>query len=343
MSPWWLLPVVASVSVSLTALARYYALAWEVLDIPTDRSSHHTPTPRGGGVGIALAFWFGCAVLLWRGHLDAGVAAAFAGAIAVAAVGLADDFSHVAPPWRLLVHASAAAWALAWLGGLPPLTVFGAVVNLGWLGHVLALIYLVWLINLYNFMDGIDGIASVEATTVGLGAVLLHGLLPSADGDGMLPAVLAFAAAGFLWWNWPPARIFMGDVGSGFLGLTLGTMSIQSGWQAPELFWSWLILLGVFVVDSTVTLLRRLCAGSRLFEPHRTHAYQHIARRAPGHRRIVVMVAAINLVWLLPVATAVAIAWIDGFAGVVVAYAPLVWVAFKFNAGEAGGRVAGLV
>jgi len=207
------------------------------------------------------------------------------------------------------------------------------VVDLGWFGHLLAAIYLVWLLNLYNFMDGIDGIASVEAICVCIGGALLYAWL--GDIQGALVTVLSLAAAvlGFLIWNFPPARIFMGDAGSGFLGITLGVLSLQAAAVSPELLWAWLILLGVFIVDATYTLLRRLLRGDRVYEAHRSHAYQYASRHYGRHLPVTLAVTAINLLWLLPIALWVSFGGVDGTIGLLIAYLPLVFLAVRFNAG----------
>jgi len=182
-------------------------------------------------------------------------------------------------------------------------------------------------------MDGIDGIASVEAISVCLGGYLLY-MLTGQFALATLPLVLGVSVAGFLCWNFPPARIFMGDAGSGFLGIALGTLSLQAGWVAPELFWSWLILLGVFVCDATFTLIRRLMRGDKVYEAHRSHAYQYASRQFGRHLPVTVAVGAINLFWLLPVALLVGTQRLDGLLGVLIAYLPLVALAAKFHAGE---------
>lgn len=339
MTPWLLLPVVAGLSLVLTGALRRYALARNLMDIPNARSSHSAPTPRGGGVAIVASFllavpWLAVAGLVsW--HLVWALLGAGAG---VALLGFVDDHGHIAARWRLLGHFCAAGWALFWLGGLPAVMVLGHAVDLGWAGHGLAAVYLVWLLNLYNFMDGIDGIAGVEALCVCLGAAALY-VLPGLAGGGQagaiwLPLLLAFSVAGFLVWNFPPARVFMGDAGSGFLGITLGTLSLQAAWVAPQLLWGWLILLGVFIVDATLTLLRRLLRGDKIHQAHRNHAYQHAARRFGRHLPVTLTVAAINLGWLLPIALAVASGHVDGVVGLSVAYAPLLALAVRFRAGQ---------
>ncbi|MEG0242043.1 MAG: glycosyl transferase, partial [Pseudomonas sp.] len=243
------------------------------------------------------------------------------------------DHGHIAARWRLLGHFVAAAWILGWLGGLPALQVFGWTLDLGWLGAVLAAVYLVWLLNLYNFMDGIDGIASIEAITVCLGASLLYWLngQPSLM---TLPLLLAAAVAGFLFWNFPPAKIFMGDAGSGFLGIVLGGLSLQAAWMSSQLFWCWLILLGVFIVDASYTLIRRLLRGDKVYEAHRSHAYQYASRRQGRHLPVTLAVAALNVCWLLPVALSVLLLDVDGVLGLVIAYVPLVLIGAYYRAGS---------
>jgi len=250
----------------------------------------------------------------------------------VALLGFADDHGHIAARWRLLGHFCAAIWALYWLNGLPALEVFGLSFDLGWTGYALLAVYLVWLLNLYNFMDGIDGIASVEAISCCLGGVLLLWLTGHAE--SALPlAILAAAVGGFLLWNFPPARIFMGDAGSGFLGMLLGIFSIQAAIIDPVLFWAWLILLGVFIVDATFTLLRRFWRGQRVYEAHRSHAYQHATQQIGRHLPVTVVVALINMFWLLPLALLVGLDYLDGLAGVAIAYLPLIILARYFGAG----------
>ena len=329
----FLLSVVGA-SVFLTWILRYYAISRNVIDIPGARSSHSIPTPRGGGVAIVLSFLLALPVLAFTGSLPWSATWAMLGTgTGIAVLGFLDDHGHIAARWRLLGHFAASVWALYWLGGLPTITLFGLSLELGWVGHILAVFYLVWMLNLYNFMDGIDGIASVEAICACLGACLLY-WLAGFDSLIIMPLVLAMAVAGFLYWNFPPARIFMGDAGSGFLGIILGLLSLQAAWASPKLLWVWLILLGVFIVDATVTLMRRLLRGDKVYEAHRSHAYQFASRQYGRHLPVTLAVAAINLFWLLPVAACVVLWGLDGALGLVLAYVPLVILAVKFHAGE---------
>jgi len=199
-------------------------------------------------------------------------------------------------------------------------------------GTALAAVYLVWMLNLYNFMDGIDGLASAEAICVCMGSCLVYGLTGHIE-LMWVAFILSAAVGGFLCWNFPPARIFMGDAGSGFLGLVLGVMRLAANWIAAELLWSWLILLGVFVVDATWTLIRRMLNGDKVYEAHRSHAYQYASRHYGSHKKVVVAVVCINILWLLPVAIAVGKGSIPGVLGTVIAYLPLILIAYVFRAG----------
>ena len=330
----WIFFVIAGcISLLLTSALRRYALSKSLIDVPNARSSHTVPTPRGGGVAIVLSFLLLVPLLSIFSLLPWASAWGLIGAGAgVAVLGFLDDHGHIAARWRLLGHFSAAVWALFWLGGIPPLTIIGVVFDMGWIGVVLSLFYLVWMLNLYNFMDGIDGLASVEAIAVCLSVSLIYALMGFSS-LAWAPLLLSFTVAGFLYWNFPPAKIFMGDAGSGFLGVTLGILSLQAAWASPALLWVWVILMGVFVVDATFTLVRRLVRGDKVYEAHRSHAYQYASRQFGRHLPVTLTVGFVNVVWLLPVALCVALLGLDGFVGVIIAYIPLVMLAWKFQAG----------
>lgn len=334
MTLWFLLPLAVFATFLLTWLLRRYALAKSLMDIPNARSSHSVPTPRGGGVAIVVTFLALLPLLGWVGWLGwPSVIGLFGGGVWVAVVGFLDDHGHIAARWRLLAHFIGAGWLLAWLPALPQLALAGYNLDLGLVGYGLAALMLVWLLNLYNFMDGIDGIASIEAITVCVGGALLYALI----GIPMLaaaPLLLAACVGGFLVWNFPPARIFMGDAGSGFLGLILGGLTLQAAWVTPQLLWGWLILLGVFIVDATFTLLRRLLRGDKVYEAHRSHAYQYASRQYGAHLPVTLAVLAINVLWLLPWACIVALGYVDGFLALLISWLPLVLLAVRFNAGQ---------
>ena len=324
----------------LTGWLRRYALAASLIDIPNARSSHKLPTPRGGGLSIVIVFLLGLLALFAFDLVETSVLWALLGAGAlVALTGFLDDHGHIAAGWRLLVHFSAAAWGLYCLGGLPPLILpvpglSMMALDLGWIGQILAALYLVWLLNLYNFMDGIDGIASIEAITVSLGAALLYAMQTGANTLWVTPVLLSMTVVGFLVWNFPPAKIFMGDAGSGFLGIVLGLLSIQAAWVNPLFLWSWLILLAVFITDATWTLFRRLLRGDKVYQAHCSHAYQYAARFYGSHKKVSLAVAIINFVWLLPLALGVALNQLNAGFALILAYLPLVVLVIIFRAGQ---------
>jgi len=292
--PWLLLGAVA-LSGSLTPLVLRYAVRRALLDVPTPRSSHTRPTPRGGGLAIAAAIvvtvCLGCLAGLIPGR---ACTALVGGAVAVALVGWLDDLAHVPAPVRAMVHFGAAVWAVAWLGGMPVLAVGAGAVRLGWPGAALAVVGVVWLVNLYNFMDGIDGLAAAEALIVGATASVLL-MLRGDGGLALVAGLVGSASAGFLFWNWAPARIFMGDVGSGMLGFAFGVLAVageRSG-SLPAL--AWVTLLAVFVVDATVTLVRRVARGERWYLAHRSHAYQRLVQSGWSHAQVVAGASAVNI------------------------------------------------
>lgn len=317
-----------------TGVLRWIALRDGVLDVPNERSSHTVPTPRAGGVAIVVAVSVG-ALALWGQRLvvPARVEAIAGAGVVLAVIGFIDDHRPVLARWRLLTHFIAAWWVIHAFGGVPPIYAFGHQLPLGGAAIWLAVITIAWLLNLYNFMDGIDGIAGVEAVTVCIGAVLLTTVVPEYASEWRLPLVVACAAAGFLVWNLPPAKVFMGDAGSCFLGLALGALGVMSGFHAPQLIWSWLILLGVFIVDATVTLLQRIRLGESISTAHRSHAYQHATKRIGRHGPVTATVGAINLLWLTPIALLVGTGRIDGAVGLLIAYLPLLIVAIRLKAG----------
>ncbi|WP_095078294.1 glycosyltransferase family 4 protein [Pseudomonas sp. Irchel s3h17] len=333
MTFWWVLLAVFVASWFLTLLLRRYAIVKSLIDVPNARSSHSVPTPRGGGVAIVVSFLCVLPVLTALDFMSLSDRyALFGGGLLVAILGFADDHGHIAARWRLLGHFIAGAWALFWLGGLAPLSLFGSTIDLGWFGNILALVYLVWMLNLYNFMDGIDGLASAEAICACIGVVLVSWIVgyPSMV---WVPLMLAAAVAGFGYWNFPPAKIFMGDAGSGFLGFVLAVLSLSAAWIAPEMLYVWLIMLGAFIVDATWTLFRRLIRGDAVSQAHRSHAYQYASRLFKSHKKVTMAVVAINFLWLWPLALLVGLQLLQPWVGVFLAYIPLLCTACFFKAG----------
>lgn len=300
-----LVAVTALLSGVLVGFVRSYAVHNDVLDHPNARSSHTTPTPRGGGLGVLVAalLALGAGVALHRIQTRHAIALA-PGMLALGIVGWLDDHASLSPRVRLGVHLLAAASALAILGGVPDVQLGATSLHVGMLGTALAAIGIVWSINLFNFMDGIDGIAASQALLVfGIG-----GLLFLTRGDTSLATTalcFAGASAGFLYWNWPPARIFMGDVASGALGFMIAVLAVAGEHDRSVPIVPMLILGGAFAGDATVTLLRRIRAGAPPADAHRDHAYQRLARAWGAHRPVTLATAALTL--LLGVLAALAV------------------------------------
>ncbi|OVZ92066.1 glycosyl transferase [Yersinia frederiksenii] len=324
------------VSVMLTYLLRVYALKNNIIDTPNSRSSHVIPTPRGGGVAIVVSFLIGIMLFYFQGYLALlpAVGLIISGGV-IALVGFWDDHGHIAARWRLLAHFSAAAFLLFCLGGFPALTISGYTIDLGLFGSVFGLLFLVWMLNLYNFMDGIDGLASAEAVIVCIGAIVIYLISGNhIELDSYLILwLLASTVLGFLLWNFPPAKIFMGDAGSGFLGLIIGSLAISAGWIETKFFFCWLILLGLFIVDATWTLVRRVLGGFKVYEAHRSHGYQIASRKFKRHLPVTLLAIAINVAWLFPIALLVGLNIVNPIIALIISYIPLLYVDYKLNAG----------
>lgn len=294
--------IVFAISCLLTLVLRRRALSKGMLDVPNSRSSHSVPTPRGGGLAIVVAAELAAAYLWVRGQITPGLfAVLFLGGGAVAAIGYADDARGLKARTRFIVHLLAATGAVVLLGGAAlgtaVLPAFPAAVGL-----LVLVLAACWSVNLFNFMDGIDGIAASEFVFVCLAAAGLMVISRGFDGTASLLVLLAAATAGFLVWNWAPAKIFMGDVGSGFLGYLIAVLALYCSSIEGLSIWTWMILYSIFVADSTVTLMRRMVNGARWYEAHRSHAYQHLSRRWNSHSRVCWAMGAVNVLLVAPLA-----------------------------------------
>jgi Fuc2NAc and GlcNAc transferase len=319
----------------LTGAVRRHALRNAMLDIPNSRSSHATPIARGGGLAIVLVY-LAALLLLWLfGMLEAAAIAAFGGGgVLVAVVGYMDDRKALPASVRFAVHVLGAGWVVAYLGGFADAWLRSFGLHGVAVGSVLAVFSIAWMTNLFNFMDGIDGIAASEAIFVACAGAFLGWRHGAEVGVIMAMLALAGASAGFLVWNWPPARIFMGDVGSGFLGFTLAALGIAASAQGALPIEVCVILGGVFVVDATVTLLRRVLRGDRWYEAHRAHAYQRLARRWNAHLPVTAAVIAVDIIWLFPWAWAAAEHRDHAPLLTVAALAPLIVAALACGSGR---------
>jgi len=286
----------------LTYWVRIYALKNQVLDVPNQRSSHTIPTPRGGGLAIVISSQLGFYFCYLFGYLalDEYLGLLVAG-LTIAAISFIDDHRHIHPLLRLVTHSVAVAFCLYILRELPIINLGGLVITINWLLGCFLFVSLVWLINLYNFMDGTDGIAGVQAVLIAIGAIIVL----IAIGDYELVVfwgVLLVTVGGFLLMNLPPAKIFMGDIGSCYLGLVIGVLGLITTLNTGVSLWVWPILLGFFVVDATTTLIMRVFRGQKWYVAHRSHAYQILTVRYSNHKAVLKKLILINIIWLYPLA-----------------------------------------
>ena len=285
--PGWMLLFTAMAAIG-TWLARRYALQASLLDQPGERRSHVVATPRGGGIAIVLTVLVAVVALAWRDPSQRVLLAAFGvGFAAIAAVGWVDDHRPLSARLRLVVHVGA-----AFLFS----TTLGAVTGHGWWA-ALGFVLIVGLTNVWNFMDGIDGLATTQAVLLACALMLV-----AVGAWGGLSAALLAGCVGFLPFNWPRARIFLGDVGSGSIGFAIGALVLVASMRwlpsHPAGAALWLLPLSAFLVDTGLTLARRIARGERWWTAHVQHAYQGWARRI-GHPRVTAIYAAWTLVALI--------------------------------------------
>ncbi|HLP07196.1 MAG TPA: glycosyltransferase family 4 protein [Opitutaceae bacterium] len=273
-----------------------------LLDRPNERSSHTRVTPRGGGIGfvIAIALAIGVFALVggdpatsatWPKIVATQLFAVLAAALFIAAISLRDDFKSLGAGLRFACHFAAAGVAVGTLGAFRGLDLpfVGTWMLPGGLAIALTVVWIVGLTNVYNFMDGIDGIAGVQGVTAGLGWVIA-GLAFGAPATAFLGVVLAAGCAGFLVHNWSPAKIFMGDVGSAFLGFLFAVVPLVAVREVPEVAGVWPLFAGLvvwpFVGDGFLTFMRRLKKREKVWEAHRSHLYQRLTRTGWSHAQV---------------------------------------------------------
>lgn len=259
-----------------------------VLDHPNDRSLHDRPVPRGGGVAVLVALLI-CGAAVALAYPIRGLAGIVSGVMIVAAASLADDRHTVPPLYRLAAHVAAAIFVV--YSGfflekfeLPALSWDWSHLT----GAAFSVLYVVWMINLYNFMDGMDGFAGGMAV-IGFGSFSILGAVAGHEAFLAINLVIAAAAAGFLVFNFPPARIFMGDVGSSVLGMLAAVFSLWGVRDGIFPFWVAILVFSPFIVDASVTLIRRLFSGEIIWKPHKSHYYQKLVQAGWGHRKTVLV------------------------------------------------------
>jgi Fuc2NAc and GlcNAc transferase len=307
-------------SVLLCGLYLWFARARQFLDSPNERSSHSQPTPSGGGAALESAFILGLLVSarLYGAWDDSFITLAVA-ALLLMVLGVIDDLRGLSVQLRLVLYSLVCLLvATALLQAVDTENV--------WYGGVLVLLAalaLLWTLNLYNFMDCIDGIAAMQAVLACCCAAWLSWVTGHGGQYALFCLLLAAAHAGFLVWNCPPARLFMGDAGSVPTGFLLAALALLGALQGLLNPLCWVVLLAVFITDATWTLVWRMGSGQAFTQPHRLHAYQRLSRYWDSHFRVDMLLLVIITLWLFPLASAVQI-WPDhSLFLVILAYLPL--------------------
>tara|TARA_B100000959_G_C14924865_1_gene601094 strand:- start:136 stop:1161 length:1026 start_codon:yes stop_codon:yes gene_type:complete len=295
--------IAAAISTLGTKAYISFALNKNILAIPKDRSLHSVPIPKGGGIIIGATFLSGLLLLLLINIVPSELAVALlGGGIALVIVGFIDDLREVEPVIRFIIQFLVSFWALYWLGGMPEIEIGPWVLKQSWVLHLIGSLGIVWFINLFNFMDGVDGMLASNASLFSLmGALALFWL-----GHSSLSVILVLLVAsltGFLIYNWAPAKVFMGDSGAAFIGYTLAVIALYSVSERMLNFWTWIILMGYFVADTTTTMVIKIVTVRGWFhEEHRSHAYQQLALMWKDHRRTTFFVLGITAFWMVPLA-----------------------------------------
>jgi UDP-N-acetylmuramyl pentapeptide phosphotransferase/UDP-N-acetylglucosamine-1-phosphate transferase len=270
----------------LTYLIKLFALKNKIVSIPNERSLHIEPTPLGGGLAIVISWYIGISILFFSELIDRSLYFALVSGVIITVVSFIDDLIGLKPLIRLLLHFITVIIAFEFLGGLRQLIIPGIGMNYMFIIYPLAILGMVWFINLFNFMDGVDGFASLEA-------IIICAVLFALSGN-IINILLIACVSGFLFWNWPKAKIFMGDVGSTQLGFILVVLGIHFHNTYKFSILNWIMLTSPFWFDATLTLFRRWRNGEKLGEAHRKHAYQRIVQAGFSHLKVNLFLLIIN-------------------------------------------------
>jgi Fuc2NAc and GlcNAc transferase len=266
----------------------WFAKKKAIFDLPNERSLHVKPTPRGGGVAVSIIWFLAITLFFINNEIDSTLFLALICGIPISVIGLVDDIITISPKVRFSVQLVSATLALVILGGMNSIDLGIGRLNIPIVLEVFAIVGIVWFTNLFNFLDGIDGYLSVEVMFIGLVTFILYGCVP--------PFVLAIITAGFLVWNWHPAKIFMGDVGSTLLGFSIGIFTVYYQNTSISSIFIWLMITSLFWFDATLTLFRRWRNKEVLSSAHKKHAYQRIVQSGFSHQKTVIYSFFINLI-----------------------------------------------
>ena len=319
----------AAVSYFGIILYRRVAISRDIVANPNFRNLHASPLPVGGGIVFSFVFVFSLFFIWWLNQISDDLFWVLGvGGGSAALFGFLDDLKDIRASSKLVTQFFLSGWLLFWFDG-------GPLLSIDWIPVLVAIpvtaLFLVWMINAYNFMDGIDGMAVSGAVFVS-GAITLVLLLTNGDSEFFSVFVLFLASIStFLFFNWPPASIFMGDSGSAFLGYIFGALILFTVKSGDISIWTWLIVFGYFFADTTVTQLMRIILVKKWYLPHRSHAYQNLARITGSHLKVTGGVVLYNVVWILPLTIWSVVKPEMALFAVVLAIAPSLVFALKYG------------
>ena len=333
LAPFAILLFAVGGSLYCTYLYRRFALRHEIIAKINSRSSHERIVPRGGGIAFACVFAIAVVGIWACSELPTWIMLSLGlGGAAAAIIGLIDDLHDISATWKLLAHFCLAVWVVAVFFALGDTPVTSELPRSIFFLLVLVSIFVsVWFINLYNFMDGVDGMAISGAVFICTAAIVVLTITGGDEHVIFVYALLAASCLGFLFFNLPPASLFMGDAGSIFLGYSLGTLLLSTAVQGQISIWTWMAILGYFIADTTTTGLLRIFCIKKWYGVHRSHAYQNLARIHRSHAKVTYGVVVYHCLWSLPLAIWSALIPKMGPLAALLSLAPAVLWTFRFG------------
>jgi len=306
-----------------------FSISRKIIAEPNFRTLHKHPIPSGGGIIFALAFTIGIFYFWISEGLSIDFLLVFSlGGLAATIFGFIDDLINISAKNKLLMQSLLSSWAFYWLDA-------SNLFYFDWLYYFIALpvtlMFLIWMINAYNFIDGIDGMA-ISTAIFASGSITLILLLTRPESQFIFIFGLLFAVSiGFIFFNWPPASIFMGDAGSIFFGYVFGSIIVATVLVGDLSIWTWVIIFGYFISDLVVTQIARVILVKKWYLAHRSHAYQNLARILDSHLKVTISLILYNILWILPLTFWSVLDPEIEIIAVVLALGPALIVSYKYG------------
>jgi UDP-N-acetylmuramyl pentapeptide phosphotransferase/UDP-N-acetylglucosamine-1-phosphate transferase len=318
----------------LTGVLVRFFRTHNILDYPNQRSSHSIPTPKGAGIAVIGCVSVSWIIVTWSTPMAGDTLVVVFAALFLATVSWFDDIKGLSTLWRFFAQISAVTFVLliAWSWPKSEFILFGEKWSVIWAYFAIGIVW-VWFINLFNFMDGVDGISGIETATIGIGVALICLVAGLESILGLFGIILSASALGFLVWNWHPAKIFLGDVGSIPLGFLLGWLLLQLAVSGQ---WATALILPLYYIgDATITLVRRGLLGKKVWHAHNEHFYQQAILRGFSHSKVVCYIFFINVAMIILAITA-ALGWV--WLSLISAGMIVMWLLFFFSARSGPGK-----